>query len=130
MNVLMVYLMYPDKFWSFKHALKFVSKKASFPPLGLLTAAALLPKDWFKKLIDMNKDEGNFDDALECFSKAIELPPKDSVSYFNRASIKMYPGDVKGATSDLKALGTSGLIKILRWLYHIIIYLVIIILFL
>jgi radical SAM superfamily enzyme YgiQ (UPF0313 family) len=54
MNILLVYPMYPDTFWSFKHALKFVSKKASFPPLGLLTVAAMLPKDWNKKLIDMN----------------------------------------------------------------------------
>lgn len=38
MNILLVYPMYPDTFWSFKHALKFVSKKASFPPLGLLTS--------------------------------------------------------------------------------------------
>lgn len=57
MNILMVYPMYPDTFWSFKHALKFVSKKASFPPLGLLTVAALLPKDWNKKLIDMNANQ-------------------------------------------------------------------------
>jgi len=54
MNILLVYPKYPDTFWSFKHALKFVSKKASFPPLGLLTIAAMLPKDWNKKLIDMN----------------------------------------------------------------------------
>jgi radical SAM superfamily enzyme YgiQ (UPF0313 family) len=54
MNILLVYPEYPDTFWSFKHALKFVSKKASFPPLGLLTVAAMLPKDWFIKLIDMN----------------------------------------------------------------------------
>lgn len=50
----MVYPMYPNTFWSFKHALKFVSKKASFPPLGLLTVSSLLPKEWNKKLIDMN----------------------------------------------------------------------------
>jgi radical SAM superfamily enzyme YgiQ (UPF0313 family) len=54
MNILMVYPMYPDTFWSFKHALKFVSKNASFPPLGLLTVAAMLPAEWNKKLVDLN----------------------------------------------------------------------------
>lgn len=64
MNILLVYPLYPDTFWSFKHALKFVSKKASFPPLGLLTVAALLPKDWCKKLIDMNANNLTDDDIL------------------------------------------------------------------
>jgi len=54
MKILLVYPQYPDTFWSFKHALKFVSKKAAFPPLGLLTVAAMLPGDWEKKLVDMN----------------------------------------------------------------------------
>lgn len=54
MNILLLYPRYPDTFWSFKHALKFISKKASFPPLGLLTVAAMLPEKWNKKLIDMN----------------------------------------------------------------------------
>ena len=56
MNILLVYPRYPETFWSFKHALKFVSKKAAFPPLGLLTIAALLPPEWEKKLVDMNTD--------------------------------------------------------------------------
>ena len=50
----MIYPQFPVTFWSFKHALKFVSKKSSFPPLGLLTVAAMLPADWEKKLVDMN----------------------------------------------------------------------------
>ena len=54
MKILLVYPQYPDTFWSFKHALKFVSKKAAFPPLGLLTVAAMLPGEWEKKLVDMN----------------------------------------------------------------------------
>ena len=64
MNILLVYPKYPDTFWSFKHALKFVSKKASFPPLGLLTVAALLPKEWHKKIIDMNANKLITDDIL------------------------------------------------------------------
>lgn len=54
MNVLLVYPETPSTFWSFKDALKFVSKKSAEPPLGLITVASMLPKDWQKKLIDMN----------------------------------------------------------------------------
>ena len=54
MNVLLVSPQIPDTFWSFKHALRFVSKKAAFPPLGLITVAASLPRQWNLKLIDLN----------------------------------------------------------------------------
>ena len=54
MKILLIYPKYPDTFWSFKYALKFISKKASFPPLGLLTVAAMLPDEWEKRLVDMN----------------------------------------------------------------------------
>lgn len=54
MKILLVYPRYPDTFWSFRYAMKFISRKASFPPLGLLTVAAMLPEPWEKRLIDMN----------------------------------------------------------------------------
>jgi radical SAM superfamily enzyme YgiQ (UPF0313 family) len=54
MNILLVYPEYPDTYWSFKHALKFISKKASNIPLGLITVASLLPDEWNKKLKDLN----------------------------------------------------------------------------
>jgi len=53
-NILLVYPETPSTFWSFKDALKFVSKKAAEPPLGLITVAAMLPVEWKKKLIDLN----------------------------------------------------------------------------
>ena len=57
MNALLVYPEYPDTFWSFKHVLRFISKKAAFPPLGLLTIGGMLPKEWDKKLVDTNVKE-------------------------------------------------------------------------
>ena len=54
MKALLVYPKYPDTFWSFKHALRFISKKALHPPLGLLTVATMLPGEWEKRLVDMN----------------------------------------------------------------------------
>ena len=54
MRILLVYPRSPDTFWSFKHVLPFVAKRAAFPPLGLLTVAAMLPPDWEVKLVDNN----------------------------------------------------------------------------
>jgi radical SAM superfamily enzyme YgiQ (UPF0313 family) len=54
MKILLIYPEFPDTFWSFKHALKFIRKKAGAPPLGLLTVAAMLPLDWEKRLVDLN----------------------------------------------------------------------------
>jgi radical SAM superfamily enzyme YgiQ (UPF0313 family) len=54
MKILLVYPKNPDTFWSFKHALRFIFKKSTNPPLGLLTVASMLPNDWEKRLVDMN----------------------------------------------------------------------------
>ena len=34
--------------------LRFVSRKSAFPPLGLMTIAAMLPQEWQLKLVDLN----------------------------------------------------------------------------
>jgi len=45
-------------------------------------------------------DEGNFIEAAKFFTKAIGLEPKDSLSYFNRATVKIDSGDIQGARAD------------------------------
>ena len=44
-----------DSFWSFKYVMKYIRRKAPFPPVGLLTFAALMPQDeWEFELVDLN----------------------------------------------------------------------------
>lgn len=62
MNILLIYPEFPDTFWSFKYALKFIRKKAASPPLGLLTVAAMLPGEWEKRLVDVNVSKLTDDD--------------------------------------------------------------------
>jgi len=54
MKVLFIQPKYPDTFWSLRHALRFISKKAVYPPLGLMTVSAMTPEGWTKKLVDLN----------------------------------------------------------------------------
>jgi len=63
MNVLLIYPRFPDTFWSFTYALKFIRKKAANPPLGLLTVAAMLPDEFHRRVIDINV-EGLTDEDL------------------------------------------------------------------
>src|SRR5215467_12017076 len=54
MNVLLVYPEYPPTYWSFRFAVPFQRRKATHPPLGLMTIAPMLPRDWNKRLVDLN----------------------------------------------------------------------------
>ncbi len=54
MNTLLIYPEVPETFWGFNHAIKFINKKAAYPPLGLLTIASLLPENWDIRLVDLN----------------------------------------------------------------------------
>ena len=98
MRILLVYPEFPDTFWSFKHALKFVSKRASFPPLGLLTVAAMLPAEWEKRLVDMNVSTLSEEDlawADYVFLSAMIVQRKSAaevVARCNRAGVPVVAG--------------------------------------
>ncbi|MEJ2193370.1 MAG: tetratricopeptide repeat protein [Ignavibacteriaceae bacterium] len=57
-------------------------------------------------------DEGKFKEASDWFTQAIELAPDDSMSYFNRATVKMNIGDFQGARSDFKLSESFRIISI------------------
>ena len=54
MNILLVSPRTPDTFWSFSHVMRLVGRKTAFPPLGLMTVAAMLPRNWNLRLVDLN----------------------------------------------------------------------------
>lgn len=98
MKILLVYPEHPDTFWTFKHALKFIFKKAAYPPLGLLTVAAMLPEDWEKKLVDMNITTLNDKDlkwADFVFISAISIQKnsvKEIISRCKKIGVKIVAG--------------------------------------
>jgi len=98
MRVLLIYPEYPDTFWSFKYALKFIRKKAALPPLGLLTIGAMLPKEWPKKLVDMNVRKLTKNDLAwaDCaFISAMVVQTKsarETISRCKEAGLKVIAG--------------------------------------
>jgi radical SAM superfamily enzyme YgiQ (UPF0313 family) len=54
MNVLLLYPLFPKTFWSYDHFMEMADLKASIPPLGIITVAALLPEEWTIRFFDRN----------------------------------------------------------------------------
>ena len=73
MNALLAYPRFPVTYWGFQYTLRLIGKRASLPPLGLITVAALLPSHWHLRLVDLNLREIGDDDLqwadLEVVSK-------------------------------------------------------------
>ncbi len=53
-NALLVYPEHPPTFWGAEYALEMSGVNATFPPLGLLTIAAMFPPDYALRVVDMN----------------------------------------------------------------------------
>lgn len=91
MKALLIYPECTETFWSFKYALKFISRKAAYPPLGLLTVASMLPADWELQLVDMNvaelRDESLVWADIVCIS-AMSIQQKSTKEVISRC--KMY----------------------------------------
>ena len=54
MKVLLVSPEFPLTYWGMQHAIAILGKRATLPPLGLITVAALLPSDWELSVVDLN----------------------------------------------------------------------------
>src|SRR6204780_3219043 len=57
-NVLMIYPRFTsESFWNFSEACELVGARYPAIPLGLITVAALLPKSWNVRLVNLNTEE-------------------------------------------------------------------------
>lgn len=98
MKVLLLYPEFPDTFWSFKYALKFIHRKAAYPPLGLITVASMLPNEWEKRLIDLNVErlkDADLKWADYCFISAMAVQRESAsqvVGLCKEAGVKVVAG--------------------------------------
>jgi len=98
MNVLLLYPEFPDTFWSLKHAVKFIRKRAALPPLGLLTVSAMLPEKWSRRLVDLNVEKLTAEDlqwADMAFISAMDIQRKSAHEIAQRcreAGVKIVAG--------------------------------------
>ncbi len=91
MNILLIYPKFPDTFWSFSHALRFIRKKAALPPLGLITVAAMLPDHFQMRLVDLNVDALGDDDlawADMAFISAMAIQRKSVMDIIDRCKAR------------------------------------------
>jgi radical SAM superfamily enzyme YgiQ (UPF0313 family) len=64
MRVLMVWPRFPASYWSLEDVTEIVPERSLMPPLGLITVAALCPKQWAIRLVDLAFEELNDEDLL------------------------------------------------------------------
>ena len=98
LKVVLVYPEVPQTFWSLTHALKFSGKRAWSPPLGLLTVAAMLPKNFEQRLRDLNTEPLRDDDlewADYVFLSAMDVQRDSSrrlIERCKKAGVKVVAG--------------------------------------
>ncbi|MEO5572406.1 MAG: radical SAM protein [Bacteroidia bacterium] len=98
MRILLLYPEMPDTFYAMKHFMEVVDKKAAYPPLGLLTVASILPKEWEKKLVDLNVSKLNNADLKwsdYVFLSAMNVQEnsvREIISQCKKAGVKIVAG--------------------------------------
>ena len=55
MRILLVHPEFPVTYWGFQYSLELIGKRATLPPLGLVTLAGLLPDDSTAPLVAIDR---------------------------------------------------------------------------
>ncbi|MGH7571495.1 MAG: radical SAM protein [Gemmatimonadota bacterium] len=84
-----------NSFWSFRHIMPMVGKKAAFPPLGLITFAAFMPPNWQFELIDLNVERPSDEDLRERIASA-DAVFTSAMSVQKRSLVELLSGPARG----------------------------------
>ena len=142
MRVLLVHPEFPRTYWGFQYSLPFIDKQATLPPLGLVSVAALLPRAWELRLVDMNvatldDDDLRWADVVLVGGMLVQAPSMNEVLARARAlgrrtvvggpacttspalfdaADHLFIGEAEGRTDELEAaaLGLPGTPRVLR----------------
>ena len=96
MHGLLLYPEFPSSsFWSYQHIMRMVGSKAAFPPLGLISFAALMPKHWSFELVDMNVDHPSSDE-LRTRIAAADAVFVSAMSVQKRSLVELLAGPARG----------------------------------
>ena len=92
-------LLYPEfpasSFWSYRHIMPMVGAKAAFPPLGLLTFAALMPKSWSFELLDLNVNQPSDEELRERIA-SVDAVFVGAMSVQKRSLVAVLDGPARG----------------------------------
>lgn len=85
----------PNSFWSYRHIMPMIGKKAAFPPLGLITFAAFMPENWDFELIDLNVERPSDEDLRERIAAA-DAVFTGAMSVQKRSLVRLLEGPARG----------------------------------
>ena len=97
-NALLVYPEHPPTYWGADYALEIVGIKAAFPPLGLLTVAAMFPPGYDLRVVDMNTgplEDSDLEWADIVFTSTMivqRVSLQDVIDRCNRAGVPVVAG--------------------------------------
>ncbi|MBW2994971.1 B12-binding domain-containing radical SAM protein, partial [Candidatus Woesearchaeota archaeon] len=126
-NILMVYPKIPqDTYWSFNYSIHFMGKKASMPPLGIITVASMMPKEYDIKVVDMNiqplkNEDIQWADAVFTSSMIVQKKSLEdvikAVKPFNKTIVAggpyptQYFNEIKGVDHFILGEAESGVLN-------------------
>lgn len=93
---LLLYPEFPDSsFWSYRHIMPMVGKKAAFPPFGLITFAAFMPPNWTFDMLDLNVEHPT-NDELRSRIAAADAVFVSAMSVQKQSLVELLAGPARG----------------------------------